>query len=119
MAAQEKKEKEPGGKSSLGRKPAEIDKLKAELSAVKNISVAEFRKLYEETGPEIAGGAWKTKGRGGGKGSGSKGSGQAGKKSAGDGGGGGDEGGKGKGGRKRGRKGKGGGRGGKGRRGKN
>ena len=66
LAAQEKKEKETGG-SSLEQKQAEIDKLKAELLSVKNISVQEFRKLYEETGPEETGGAWKTKGGKGGK----------------------------------------------------
>ena len=61
-------------KDRLEQKQVEIDKLKAELSAAKNISVAEFRKPYEEMGPEKAGGAWKTKGNGGGKGSCAKGS---------------------------------------------
>ena len=49
----------------MEQKQAEIDKLKADLSAVKNMTVAEFRKLYEETGPEKPGGGWQTKGRGG------------------------------------------------------
>ena len=45
LAAQMKKEEDIGGKSSLEQKKAEIEKLKAELGAVKNMSVAEFRKL--------------------------------------------------------------------------
>ena len=85
----------------MEQKQAEIDQLKADLSAVKKMTVLEFRKLMEETGPEKPGGAWRTKERGRGKGSGSGGRGKAGKKTAGDGGGGGDGGGKGgKGGRK-------------------
>ena len=99
------KEKENDG-SSLEKKQAEIDQLKADLASVKKMTLQEFRKLYEETGPETPGGAWKNKGRGGktaSKGEGKK----NGKPNAGDGGGGGGGGGKGKG-RKRGR-GKGGG----------
>ena len=66
----------------LPRPTTDLDQLKADLSAVKNMTAQEFRKLYEETGPEKPGGAWKTKGKGGGKAS-SKGSGLAGKKNAG------------------------------------
>ena len=84
---------------------AAIDKLKAELSSVKNMTVQDFRKLYEETGPTSPGGGW-SKGRGRGKGSDN---GKSGNKNAGDGGGGGGKKGK-KGGRRRGR-GKGGGKG--------
>ena len=90
----------------MEQKQAEIDQLKADLAGLKKMTVQEFRKLYEETGPETPGGAWKNKGRGGKsspKGEGKK----TGKQNAGDGGGGGG-GEKGKGGRKRGR-GKGGG----------
>ena len=110
LAAAKAKEKENGG-SSLEQKQAEIDQLKADLASVKKMTLQEFRKLYEETGPETPGGAWKNKGRGGKtapKGEGKK----TGKQNAGDGGGGGGGGGggKGKGGRKRGR-GKGGGKG--------
>ena len=107
IAAAEKKET---GADSLQQKQADIDKLKSELSSVKNMTLQDFKKLYEERGPTTPGGGW-SKGRGRGKGSDH---GKSGNENAGDGGGGGG-GGKGKkGGRKRGR-GKG---GGKGRRGK-
>ena len=105
LQAAKAKEKENDG-SSLEKKQAEIDQLKADLASVKKMTLQEFRKLYEETGPETPGGAWKNKGRGGktaSKGEGKK----NGKPNAGDGGGRGGGGGKGKG-RKRGR-GKGGG----------
>ena len=45
------KEKENDG-SSLEKKQAEIDQLKADLASVKKMTLQEFRKLYEETGPE-------------------------------------------------------------------
>ena len=114
IAAAEKKEKDTGTDSSQ-QKQAEIDKLKAELSSMKDMTMKDFRKLYEENGPTTPGGGW-SKGRGRGKGSDN---GKAGNKNAADGGGGGGGGGgKGKkGGRRRGR-GKGGGGGGKNRRGK-
>ena len=89
----------------LQQKQEEIDKLKAELSSMKDMTVKDFRKLFEENGPTTPGGGW-SKGRSRGKGSET---GKNGDKQAGKGGGGGGGGGKGKkGGRKRGR-GKGGG----------
>ena len=101
--AAEKKEKT--GVDTPQQKQEEIDKLKAELSSMKDMTMKDFRKLYEENGPKTPGGGW-SKGRSRGKGSET----ETGKdKNAGKGGGGGGGGGKGKkGGRKRGR-GKGGG----------
>ena len=46
LAAQEQKASETGA-DTLQQKQAEIDKLKADLSAVKNMTVAAVRKLYE------------------------------------------------------------------------
>ena len=113
LTAAAQKEKSTGT-NALQQKQEEIDKLKAELSSMKDMTIKDFRKLYEENGPTTPGGGW-SKGRGRGKGSDN---GKAGNKNAGDGGGGGGGGGKGKkGGRRRGR-GKGGGGGGKNRRGK-
>ena len=118
LSAAAKKE-DSTGTSALQQKQEEIDKLRAELSSMKDMTVKDFRKLYEETGPTSPGGGW-SKGRGrGGKGSGAGDGGKAGNKNAGDGGGGGGGGGKGKkGGRKRGRGKEGGGGGKGGRRGK-
>ena len=78
LTAQAKKEEERGGENSQEQKQEEIDRRKKELSEAKNASLQEFRKIYEKMGPDKTGGAWKTKGRGGGKGSGAKGSGKAG-----------------------------------------
>ena len=103
LASAEKKEKTEA--DTLQQKQEEIDKLKAEISSMKEQTVKDFRKLLEENGPTTPGGGW-SKGRSRGKGSDT---GKDGDKKAGKGGGGGGGGGKGKkGGRKRGR-GKGGG----------
>ena len=46
----------------LQQKQEEIDKLKSGLSSMKNMTLEDFRKLYEESGPNTPGGGW-SKGR--------------------------------------------------------
>ena len=84
------KKEDSTGKDTLQQKQEEIDKLKQELSSMKDMTIKDFKKLYEESGPTTPGGGW-SKGRGRGKGSDQ---GKAGNKNAGDGGGGGGGGGK-------------------------